>query len=54
MKNFYYHPILGLQYSTINHEDLKENTPLNRSERRKIKFKKTTYKNNFGLKRNLF
>jgi len=38
--NFYYHPILGLQYLTIKHEDLKENTSPNRSERRKIKFGK--------------
>lgn len=33
---------------------LQENTPFNRSERRKLKFNKNTFKNKFGLTRNLY
>lgn len=51
--NFYYDPILGLQYIPIENNYVPEAKP-NRSERRKIKFQKNTYKNKFGLNRNLY
>jgi len=51
--NFYYDPVLGLQYIPIENNYVPEAKP-NRSERRKIKFQKSTYKNNFGLTRNLY
>lgn len=51
--NFYYDPILGLKYIPIENNYVPE-SKINRAERRKMKFKKNTYKNNFGLNRNLY